>query len=166
MKSDTPRFTAEAAAAIRALHRLLLQGTPGKLSVLLAKLHGENIAFGLVLDSGASSYYTHCGLDYERTIPAKVYFNLYYALIEHAILQKKQTVELGTQAYMVKQKLGHSISSFHWGLRSFGKACKGQNQPARFKRKFANEIQSRSLRMCSTLSLTNVRRTIFIVPSP
>lgn len=77
-----------------------------KRRVFLARLHGEIIGFALVVDSGKSLYFTHCGLDYARAIPSRAYFNLYYALIDYAISQSYETVELGTLAYETKKKLG------------------------------------------------------------
>jgi predicted N-acyltransferase len=84
----------------------LLKALPGATRVFLARLHGEVIAFGLVLDSGDASYFTHVGLDYARTVPSRAYFNLYYAVIADAIRRRRRNLELGAEAYTIKRKLG------------------------------------------------------------
>jgi hypothetical protein len=87
-------------------YRALIEALPGRARVLVASLHGEPVAFMLVLQGSQYSYATHCGLDYEKTKPSRAYFNLFYAAIEAAILRGDRSLELGTEAYMVKKKLG------------------------------------------------------------
>lgn len=88
--------------------------------VFYARLQGEIIGFGLAVDSGESIYFTHCGLDYSKTVPSRAYFNLYYALIEYAISRGYEYVELGAQAYDVKRRLGGKAfgTKYHFEVRS------------------------------------------------
>lgn len=87
--------------------------------VFYARVQGEIIGFGLTVDSGKSLYFTHCGLDYSKTIPTRAYFNLYYALIEFAISRGYENVELGAQAYDVKRRLGGKAfgTKYHFEVR-------------------------------------------------
>jgi predicted N-acyltransferase len=91
-----PRFFAALAAAM----------PPGSLRAHVAKLGGEPVGFMLALDAADTIYFFHCGLDRERTIPSRAYFNLYYALIADAIRRRKRVLRLGAEAYPVKKKLG------------------------------------------------------------
>ncbi len=84
----------------------LVKALPGASRVFLARLNGDPVGFSLVLDSGGASYFTHCGLDYARTVPSRAYFNLYYAMIADSIRRGVRNLELGAEAYQVKKKLG------------------------------------------------------------
>jgi predicted N-acyltransferase len=86
--------------------RALIESLPGRARVILASIHGEPVAFMMVLSGSQYSYATHCGLNYEKTKPSRAYFNLFYAAIEAAIQRGDRSLELGTEAYMVKKKLG------------------------------------------------------------
>jgi predicted N-acyltransferase len=84
----------------------LLNALPGASRLFLAQLRGETIGFGLVLDSGAASYFTHAGLDYARTVPTRAYFNLYYAMLADAIRRRRRSLEMGAEAYAIKRRMG------------------------------------------------------------
>lgn len=86
--------------------RRLVEAIPGRSRVFLARLRGDPIAFSLVLESGVTSYFTHCGLDYSRTVPTRAYFNLYYAMITDSIVRGLRSLDMGAEAYQVKKKLG------------------------------------------------------------
>jgi predicted N-acyltransferase len=86
--------------------KAVTEGLPGAARVFLAKIHGAPVGFFLVFHSGDHAYFTHCGLDYARTLPTRAYFNLYYALITYSIQCKITRLNLGAEAYTTKQRLG------------------------------------------------------------
>jgi hypothetical protein len=76
--------------------------------VFLAECGGELVGFALTVRSGNTLIFSKCGLDYSRAEPIRAYFNLYYAMIDYAIREGIEWIELGAEAYDTKKKMGAS----------------------------------------------------------
>lgn len=84
----------------------LMLRLPGKSRLIVSRVKGEPVGVMISITGGEYTYATHCGLDYERSVPSRAYFNLFYAIIEDAIRRGNRGVGLGSEAYVLKKKLG------------------------------------------------------------
>lgn len=80
--------------------------TPDSRFLLVAEVNGEPAAVMLVLRSGKQLMAVKAGLNYELAKPSRAYFNLYYAMIQWAIENRIEFIQMSAEAYDLKRRLG------------------------------------------------------------
>jgi predicted N-acyltransferase len=102
-KGDMGRPLEMSAEFLRCLNR---NAAPGNRFLLVAHVNGEPAAVMLVLRSGTQLLAVKAGLNYELAKPSRAYFNLYYAMIEWAIENGIEFIQMSAEAYDLKRRIG------------------------------------------------------------
>ena len=91
-----------------------------KRRAFLARIGSEIVAYSFCFESGQELMLSHCGLDSPKTLPTRTYFNLYYAMIEHAISRGYKNFDMGAEAYTFKRKMGgrEVATTYHFEVKS------------------------------------------------
>lgn len=67
------------------------------------------VASALVFKSANTLFLKAIGLDYELSVPSRAYFNLFYALLDHAAQEHCDSINLSITSYRFKQWLGGEL---------------------------------------------------------
>jgi hypothetical protein len=79
---------------------------PANRFLLTCEVDGQPAITSLMLRSGKQLIAVKAGLNYDLARSSKAYFNSYYAMIEFAIEQRLEFIQLCAEAYEVKRYLG------------------------------------------------------------
>ena len=79
---------------------------PERRCLFMCEVDGQVVVATLAVHSGKQLIFVKAGLDYARVKPSAAYFNAYYAMIEFAIANGIEFVQLCAEAYDVKRRMG------------------------------------------------------------
>lgn len=92
-----------------------------KTAVILARIKGRLVGFMLLLFDDETMTPVFCGLDYNCSREAAVYFNLFYKSIEVAIDRKMKKIDFGITTLVPKLELGARVEPQYMYMKHFNK---------------------------------------------